>query len=200
MILVGRVVRYFGGSILIYQPEIAEPHIRERLVSLQRWSMTCGILTQHFIQFGFSYIDEVTSFHIPWDLWMIPATILSVGMSVLSENSRPTKGTISLKVQLSLVVTGSWEHNSAVGAATSLLTTGCDRFQQWSATPAIRYSIVVCNFALTMGPASPLFSFAKAVDLAAATSWMFNFALVWGTPPPHGQATLRGRYTLSLEH
>ncbi|KAK7027244.1 hypothetical protein VNI00_015333 [Paramarasmius palmivorus] len=51
--------------------------------------------------------------------------------------------------------------------------------------------LFVCSFAVTMGPVSwtypaEIFSLrvrAKAVSLATATNWMFNFALAWAVPP-----------------
>lgn len=49
----------------------------------------------------------------------------------------------------------------------------------------------VCSFAITMGPVSwtypaeifPMKVRAKAVSLATATNWLFNFALAWAVPP-----------------
>ncbi|KAK7040396.1 high affinity glucose transporter [Paramarasmius palmivorus] len=85
MLVAGRVV---GGAsvgivsavVPIYQSEITPPAIRGRLVSLQQWSITWGILIQYFIQFGCSDIDGVASFRIPWGLQMIPAIILFLGI------------------------------------------------------------------------------------------------------------------------
>ncbi|KAJ7245311.1 major facilitator superfamily domain-containing protein [Mycena rebaudengoi] len=68
--------------------EITAPHIRGRLVSLQQWSITWGILIQYFIQFGCSYINGTASFRIPWGLQMIPAIILSLGMEFFPETPR----------------------------------------------------------------------------------------------------------------
>jgi hypothetical protein len=49
----------------------------------------------------------------------------------------------------------------------------------------------VCSFAITMGPVSwtypaeifPMRVRAKAVSVATATNWAFNFALAWAVPP-----------------
>lgn len=49
----------------------------------------------------------------------------------------------------------------------------------------------VCSFAITMGPVSwtypaeifPMRVRAKAVSLATASNWIFNFALAWAVPP-----------------
>jgi len=51
--------------------------------------------------------------------------------------------------------------------------------------------LFVCSFACTMGPVSwtypaelfPLKVRAKAVSLATATNWLFNFALAYAVPP-----------------
>uniref|UniRef100_A0A0W0F4T1 Major facilitator superfamily (MFS) profile domain-containing protein n=1 Tax=Moniliophthora roreri TaxID=221103 RepID=A0A0W0F4T1_MONRR len=93
MLVAGRVIA--GSSIgmssavvPIYQSEITAPSIRGRLVSLQQWSITWGILIQYFIQFGCSDIQGVASFRIPWGLQMIPAVVLFFGMIYFPESPR----------------------------------------------------------------------------------------------------------------
>ena len=93
MLVVGRIISGISvglssAVVPIYQSEITAPAIRGRMVSLQQWSITWGILIQYFIQFGCSYIDGVASFRIPWGLQMIPAIILSIGMTVFPESPR----------------------------------------------------------------------------------------------------------------
>jgi len=93
MLVVGRIISGISvglssAVVPIYQSEITAPSIRGRMVSLQQWSITWGILIQYFIQFGCSYIDGVASFRIPWGLQMIPAIILSIGMTVFPESPR----------------------------------------------------------------------------------------------------------------
>jgi len=93
MLVVGRVVSGLAvglasATVPLYQAEITAPAIRGRLISLQQWSITWGILIQYFIQFGCSYIDGVASFRIPWALQMIPAIILSLGMLLFPESPR----------------------------------------------------------------------------------------------------------------
>jgi sugar porter (SP) family MFS transporter len=93
MLVVGRIVSGISvglssAVVPIYQSEITAPSIRGRMVSLQQWSITWGILIQYFIQFGCSYINGVASFRIPWGLQMIPAIILSLGMLVFPESPR----------------------------------------------------------------------------------------------------------------
>ncbi|THH31071.1 hypothetical protein EUX98_g3119 [Antrodiella citrinella] len=93
MLVVGRVISGLAvglasASVPLYQSEITAPAIRGRIVSMQQWSVTWGILLQYFIQFGCSYINGVASFRIPWGLQMIPAIILSLGMLVFPESPR----------------------------------------------------------------------------------------------------------------
>ncbi|EJT96559.1 general substrate transporter [Dacryopinax primogenitus] len=93
MLVVGRIISGISVGISstvvpVYQAEITAPSIRGRIVSLQQWSITWGILIQYFIQFGCSYIDGVASFRIPWGLQMIPAIVLSVGMLAFPESPR----------------------------------------------------------------------------------------------------------------
>ena len=93
MLVVGRIISGLSVGIAsaivpVYQSEITEPRIRGRLVAMQQWSITWGILLQYFVEFGCSYIDGVASFRIPWGLQMIPAIILSVGMLFFPESPR----------------------------------------------------------------------------------------------------------------
>ncbi|KAG6865298.1 hypothetical protein C0991_003683 [Blastosporella zonata] len=93
MLVVGRIVSgvsvgLASAVVPIYQSEITAPSIRGRIVSLQQWSITWGILIQYFIQFGCSYINGAASFRVPWGLQMIPAIILSVGMLIFPESPR----------------------------------------------------------------------------------------------------------------
>jgi MFS family permease len=93
MLITGRVISGISVGIAstvipLYQSEITAPSIRGRLVSIQQWSITWGILLQYFIQFGCSYINGVASFRIPWGLQIIPAIILSIGMLTFPESPR----------------------------------------------------------------------------------------------------------------
>ncbi|KAF7343307.1 General substrate transporter [Mycena venus] len=93
MLVVGRIISGISiglasSVVPIYQAEVTVPHLRGRLVSLQQWSITWGILIQYFIQFGCSYIDGVASFRIPWGLQMIPAIVLTIGMQTFPESPR----------------------------------------------------------------------------------------------------------------
>jgi len=93
MLVAGRIISgisvgFSSAIVPIYQSEITAPAIRGRIISIQQWSITWGILIQYFIQFGCSYIDGVASFRIPWGLQMIPAILLSLGMTVFPESPR----------------------------------------------------------------------------------------------------------------
>lgn len=93
MLVVGRIIAGLcvglaSAIVPVYQSEITPPAIRGRLVSVQQWSITWGILLQYFVEFGCSYIDGNASFRIPWGLQMIPAILLSAGMTVFPESPR----------------------------------------------------------------------------------------------------------------
>jgi len=93
ILITGRVISGISVGIAstiipLYQSEITAPSIRGRLVSVQQWSITWGILIQYFIQFGCSYINGAASFRIPWALQVIPAVVLSIGMLVFPESPR----------------------------------------------------------------------------------------------------------------
>jgi len=93
MLVVGRIIAGFSVGLSstvvpIYQSEITAPSIRGRLVSMQQWSITWGIMLQYFVQFGCSYINGVASFRIPWGLQIIPAIILGIGMLWFPESPR----------------------------------------------------------------------------------------------------------------
>jgi len=93
LLVVGRVVAGIcvgiASSIVpVYQAEIAPKEIRGRVVSLQQWAITWGILIQYFIQYGASFVDGgphdpnqgTAAFRIPWGIQMVPAFILFVGL------------------------------------------------------------------------------------------------------------------------
>ncbi|OCL09216.1 MFS sugar transporter-like protein [Glonium stellatum] len=90
---VGRFIAGLGvgmasAVVPVYQAEIAPREIRGRVVTLQQWAITWGILVQYFVQYGASFVDGgpknpnqgPAAFRIPWGLQMIPAFILLIGM------------------------------------------------------------------------------------------------------------------------
>lgn len=48
-----------SSVVPIYQSEIAPREIRGRVVSLQQWAITWGILIQYFIQYGASNVSSL---------------------------------------------------------------------------------------------------------------------------------------------
>lgn len=101
MMVVGRVVAGICVGIAssicpVYQAEIAPKEIRGRVVSLQQWAITWGILIQYFIQYGASNVgggpnnpsQPTSAFRIPWGIQIIPAVILFFGMYLLPKSPR----------------------------------------------------------------------------------------------------------------
>ncbi|EDO02122.1 hypothetical protein SS1G_04598 [Sclerotinia sclerotiorum 1980 UF-70] len=101
MLVVGRVIAGICVGIAssicpVYQSEIAPKEIRGRVVSLQQWAITWGILIQYFIQYGASTIgggannpnQPTSAFRIPWGVQIVPAVILFFGMFFLPKSPR----------------------------------------------------------------------------------------------------------------
>jgi len=101
MLVVGRVIAGICVGIAsaicpVYQAEIAPKEIRGRVVSLQQWAITWGILIQYFIQYGASNVDggpdnrsqSTSAFRIPWGVQIFPAVILFFGMFFLPRSPR----------------------------------------------------------------------------------------------------------------
>lgn len=101
MLVVGRVIAGvcvgIASSICpVYQAEIAPKEIRGRVVSLQQWAITWGILIQYFIQYGASWVgggpdnpnQPTSAFRIPWGVQIVPAVILFFGMFFLPRSPR----------------------------------------------------------------------------------------------------------------
>jgi MFS family permease len=93
MLVVGRIigglcVGIASSIVPVYQSEIAPKEIRGRVVSLQQWAITWGILIQFFIQYGASNVgggpddpnQPTSAFRIPWGIQMVPAFVLFVGL------------------------------------------------------------------------------------------------------------------------
>lgn len=101
LLCVGRVVAGYSIGIAsaivpVYQSEIAPKEIRGRVVSLQQWAITWGILIQYFIQYGASFVDGGASdpnqgtaaFRIPWAMQIVPGVILLGGMFFFPRSPR----------------------------------------------------------------------------------------------------------------
>ncbi|KAI1317322.1 hypothetical protein EDD11_008691 [Mortierella claussenii] len=93
MLIVGRIVNGVAVGLAsmivpVYQSEIAPKNIRGRIVSLQQWAITWGILIQYFIQYGCSFIDSDAAFRIPWGIQIVPGLILLLGISIFPYSPR----------------------------------------------------------------------------------------------------------------
>ncbi|KAK9461429.1 general substrate transporter [Lipomyces oligophaga] len=85
LLIVGRVISGLcigitSALVPIYQSEIAPRKIRGRVVSIQQFAVTWGILIQYFIQYGFSYVNSQAAFRVPWAIQALPAIILFIGL------------------------------------------------------------------------------------------------------------------------
>ncbi|KND90831.1 High-affinity glucose transporter [Tolypocladium ophioglossoides CBS 100239] len=85
----GVCVGIVSSVVPIYQSEIAPKEIRGRVVSLQQWAITWGILIQYFIQYGVAESigggahdqkQPNAAFRIPWGVQMVPAWVLLAGL------------------------------------------------------------------------------------------------------------------------
>ena len=87
-VVAGISIGIASAIVPVYQSEIAPKEIRGRVVSLQQWAITWGILIQYFIQYGASFSDGgpkapdqgTSCFRIPWGIQMVPGFILFIGM------------------------------------------------------------------------------------------------------------------------
>jgi sugar porter (SP) family MFS transporter len=93
MLIVGRIINGVAVGLAsmivpVYQAEIAPKNIRGRIVSLQQWAITWGILIQYFIQYGCSFIESNAAFRIPWGIQIVPGLILLAGTAVFPFSPR----------------------------------------------------------------------------------------------------------------
>ncbi|KAK8116848.1 uncharacterized protein PG998_005129 [Apiospora kogelbergensis] len=87
-VIAGLCVGIASSIVPVYQAEIAPKEIRGRVVSLQQWAITWGILIQFFIQYGAAQVgggpddpnQPEAAFRIPWGVQMVPAFILLIGL------------------------------------------------------------------------------------------------------------------------
>lgn len=100
MLIAGRVINGFAvgiesAQVPVYISEIVPPNLRGRLVGLQQWAITWGILILYYVSYGASFVGENTStgwkaasFRIPWGVQMLPAVLLMFFMLFLPESPR----------------------------------------------------------------------------------------------------------------
>jgi sugar porter (SP) family MFS transporter len=95
-VIAGVAIGIASSIVPVYQAEIAPKEIRGRVVSLQQWAITWGILIQYFIQYGASWVDGgpdapnqgAAAFRIPWGIQMVPAFILFIGLFFFPRSPR----------------------------------------------------------------------------------------------------------------
>ncbi|KAI8319285.1 general substrate transporter [Martensiomyces pterosporus] len=85
MLIAGRFINGLSVGFLsmvvpMFQSELAAPEVRGRLVSLQQWAITWGIMIAFWIDYGCGFISGNTSWRLPLGLQMVPAIILLGGM------------------------------------------------------------------------------------------------------------------------
>lgn len=101
MLVVGRVISGLCVGIAstivpVYQAEVAPKEIRGRIISLQQWAITWGILIQFLIQFGASHVgggpddpnQPTAAFRIPFGVQALPGLILFIGMFFMPRSPR----------------------------------------------------------------------------------------------------------------
>jgi MFS family permease len=92
----GWAIGVCSAVVPVYQAEIAPKNIRGRVVSLQQWAITWGILIQFYIQYGASFYDggvknpqqRTAAFRIPWGIQAIPGAILFAGLFFFPRSPR----------------------------------------------------------------------------------------------------------------
>ncbi|KAL3489248.1 general substrate transporter [Aspergillus germanicus] len=101
LLVVGRVVAgvcvgIASAMVPVYIAEVSPKEIRGRMISLQQWAITWGILIQYFIQYGASNIDggpnnpgqSTAAFRIPWGIQIVPGVIYFCGLFFYPKSPR----------------------------------------------------------------------------------------------------------------
>ena len=93
LLVVGRFINGIAiglcsAQVPVYITELAPPRIRGRVVGLQQWAITWGILIMFYVSYGCSFIDGTASFRIPWGLQAVPGILLFIGLLFLPESPR----------------------------------------------------------------------------------------------------------------
>ncbi|KAJ2781486.1 hypothetical protein GGI15_003202 [Coemansia interrupta] len=93
MLIVGRFITGLGVGCLsmtvpIFQSEISPAQIRGRLVSLQQWAITWGLLVAFWIDYGCSFIQGQAAWRLPLGIQIVPALILFVAMFFMPYSPR----------------------------------------------------------------------------------------------------------------
>ncbi|OJJ61789.1 hypothetical protein ASPSYDRAFT_54756 [Aspergillus sydowii CBS 593.65] len=101
LLVVGRVIAGLcvgiaSAMVPVYIAEVSPKQIRGRMISLQQWAITWGILIQYFIQYGASNVDggpqnetqSTAAFRIPWGIQIVPGVIYFVGLFFYPKSPR----------------------------------------------------------------------------------------------------------------
>ncbi|KAJ1959633.1 hypothetical protein GGI12_004241 [Dipsacomyces acuminosporus] len=93
MLIVGRFIAGLGVGVLsmtvpVFQSEISPASIRGRLVSLQQWAITWGILIAFWIDYGCHFIKSNAAWRIPLGLQIVPALFLFFAMFFMPYSPR----------------------------------------------------------------------------------------------------------------
>ncbi|KAI0134251.1 general substrate transporter [Xylariales sp. AK1849] len=93
MLIVGRLINGLSVGICsaqvpVYITELAPPSKRGRLVGMQQWAITWGIMIMFFICYGCSYLSGTAAFRVPWGLQAVPALLLFLGLLFMPESPR----------------------------------------------------------------------------------------------------------------
>ncbi|KAL9083697.1 MAG: hypothetical protein Q9165_008425 [Trypethelium subeluteriae] len=93
MLVAGRFINGFcvgicSAQVPVFISELAPPTKRGRLVGLQQWAITWGIMIMFYVSYGCSFLQGPKAFRVPWGLQMIPAILLFFGMIFLPESPR----------------------------------------------------------------------------------------------------------------
>jgi len=93
MLIVGRIINGFcvgicSAQVPVYIAELSPPSKRGRLIGMQQWAITWGIMIMFYISYGCSFIESNAAFRLPWALQAIPAILLFFMMMILPESPR----------------------------------------------------------------------------------------------------------------
>jgi sugar porter (SP) family MFS transporter len=93
MLIVGRIicglsVGIESAQVPVYISEVAPPSKRGRLVGMQQWAITWGIMIMFYISYGCSFLDGTKSFRVPWGIQALPAVLLFFAMMLMPESPR----------------------------------------------------------------------------------------------------------------
>ncbi|KAI8139754.1 general substrate transporter [Fennellomyces sp. T-0311] len=118
LLCVGRVLNGLSVGVTsmvvpLYQSEIAPKEIRGRIVAVQQWSITWGIMISFWIQYGSQFIGTTAAFRIPWGVQGVPALILLSGMWAFPHSPRwlADKGRMDEAIQVLADIHGDGDVN-----------------------------------------------------------------------------------------